>query len=76
MHEGRYRDGLDAFTRAKQVVLEMIPTSERWYKHASFVIASNRTTCAAPLGEWERARIDSMTTLIMRPDHIRTHQRL
>ena len=76
IHEGRYRDGLDACTKAKQIVLGMIPTTERWYKHASFVIASNRATCAALLEEWELARLDSMITLMMKPDHIRTYERL
>ena len=76
IQEGRYRDGIDACTKAKQIVLGMIPTSERWYEHASFVIASNRATCAALLEEWELARLDSMITLMMKPDHIRTYERL
>ena len=76
IQEGRYRDGLNACTKAKQIVLGMIPTSERWYIHASFVIASNRATCAALLEEWELARLDSMITLLMKPDHIRTYERL
>ena len=76
INEGRYRDGIAACTKAKQIVLEMIPTTERWYKHASFVIASNRATCAAMLEEWELARLDSMITLMMKPDHIRTYERL
>ena len=76
IEEGRYRDGLDACTKAKQIVLAIFPTTERWFEHAKFMIASNRATCASLLEEWEIARLDSMITLVMKPDHLRTYERL
>jgi hypothetical protein len=50
--------------------------SGRWYVGAEFAIASNRATAAACLGHWGLVRMDSRFTLAMKPDHVRTYERM
>lgn len=49
---------------------------KRWYEIAEFAVASNRATCNEYLGDFNLCRYDSRFTLVMKPDHERTYQRI
>lgn len=72
----KFKDAMFAFTMAKRAIVESVLPAHRWYVNAEFAIVSNRATCAAALGMWQLARIDSRYTLLMKPDHVRTYERL
>jgi hypothetical protein len=64
------------FTMAKRYFVEALKPSQRWYRGASFAIVSNRATAAEQLGHWWLARHDTRFTLLLRPDHVRSTERL
>jgi hypothetical protein len=74
--DDRLVEALKHFVDAKQAMNLVNFTSGRWYLGAEFAIVSNRGTCAAGLGHWGLARMDARWTLLMKPDHIRTYERL
>jgi hypothetical protein len=76
LQERSYMDAMVKFTMARRALTDAAIPSGRWYLSGEFAIASNRATCAGALGHWGLVRIDSRYILQMKPDHIRTYERL
>lgn len=72
----KFVESLQFFAVAKRSYVEAALPSHRWYVNAPFAIVSNRATAGAFMGEWNLTRIDSRFTLLMKPDHVRTYERL
>jgi tetratricopeptide (TPR) repeat protein len=71
-----YEDAVKYFSIAKRGYVDYCLPSHRWYTIAPFALVSNRATAAQQLGYWNLARIDTRFTLLMKPDHRRSYERL
>lgn len=71
-----FQQATEIFSMCKRSCIEQALPSHRWYINAPFAIASNRATCSAFLGRWDFCRIDTRYTLLMKPDHVRSYERL
>lgn len=73
---GNYIKAITLFTMSKRYFVESMKPCQRWYLNAPFALASNRGTCAENCKQWALARHDTRFTLLMKPDHIRSYERL
>lgn len=65
------------FTQARRSFVEIATPSHRYYTvGAPFAISSNRATCAEFLGFWAVSKLDTRFTLLLKPNHIRSYERL
>ena len=71
-----YPKAITLFTMSKRYFVEAMKPAQRWYLNAPFALLSNRGTCAEYCNQWTLARHDTRFTLMMKPDHIRSYQRL
>jgi len=76
--KGQLMTSFEKFTLAKRACFEVAFPSDRWYvsPNAPFAIVSNRSTASFKLQKWNISRIDCRYTLFMKPDHVRTYDRL
>lgn len=72
----QYMKGITLFTMSKRYFVEAMKPSQRWYLNAPFALVSNRGTCAENYKQWALARHDTRFTLFMKPDHVRSYERL
>jgi hypothetical protein len=72
----RFQEAMVAFMAAKYAWGLINFESGRWYLGAEFAIASNLATCAAALGHWGFVRMNARLTLLMKPDHLRTYEKM
>lgn len=71
-----YNFATKMFAMARRNCIDQALPSHRWYLNAPFAIASNRATCSANMGRWHACRFDTRFTLLMKPDHMKTYERL
>lgn len=71
-----YAKAITMFTMSKRYFVEAMKPAQRWYLNAPFALLSNRATCAEYCNQWALCRHDTRFTLMMKPDHIRSYQRL
>lgn len=73
---GNYIKAIALFTMSKRYFVEAMKPSQRWYLNAPFALVSNRGTCCENCKQWALARHDTRFTLLMKPDHVRSYERL
>ena len=73
-----FKQALTSFSLAKTAYTDAARNPKRWYTapDVPFAVATNRSTAAAQLSMWDIARIDARYSLAMKPDHIKTYERL
>ena len=76
LKNNKFEDSLQSFSKCKTYVIENLWATDRWYNKAPFPMITNRTTAAYRLGMWNLARIDCRFSLLMKPNHIKTYQKL
>ena len=73
-----FMKALTNFSASKKLFTESYGNPKRWYSvpDMPFAIVTNRSTAAAMSQMWDLARLDARFSLQMKPDHIRTYDRL
>lgn len=71
-----YLKAITLFTMSKRYFVESMKPAQRWYLNAPFALLSNRATCAEYCNHWPLVRHDTRFTIFMKPDHIRSYQRM
>ena len=76
LKNNKFEDSLRSFSKCKSFIVKNLWSTDRWYNKAPFPMITNRTTAAYRLGMWNLARIDCRFSLLMKPNHAKTYQKL
>lgn len=72
----RYEEAIRVLTICRRAYFEFSQPDRRFYRKMPFAVISNRATAAYYLGLYNLCRIDTRFTLVIKPDHEKSYERI